>query len=123
MKITRFAREVLAKASGKAEQMDICHCFFDNIFRTFSRIRLFSIKFLTKIQKKEGVSKVKQSVLFKLLTHSLYKNIVSQGCMPPIIEQQLSSSYHRYTSRYSIPWLEQTIADHLLNSELPPQHR
>ena len=71
----------------------------------------------------EGVSKVKQSVLFKLLTHSLYKNIVSQGCMPPIIEQQLSSSYHRYTSRYSIPWLEQTIADHLLNSELPPQHR
>ena len=40
-----------------------------------------------------------------------------------IIEHQLSSRYHRYTSRYSIPWLEQTIADHLLNSELPPQHR
>ena len=73
--------------------------------------------------KKKGVSKVKQSVLFKLLTHSLYKNIVSQECLAPIIEQQLSSRYHRYTSRYSIPWLEQTIADHLLNSELPPQPR
>lgn len=39
------------------------------------------------VTKKEGVSKVKQSGLFKLLTHSLYKNIVSQGCLPPIIEQ------------------------------------
>ena len=37
-----------------------------------------------------------------------------------IIEQQLSSHFHHYTSRCSSPWLEQIIAGHLLNSERLP---
>ena len=86
MKITRFAREVLAKASGKAEQMDICHCFFDNIFRTFSRIRLFSIKFLTKIQKKEGVhSMFLRKKNLKFFCCSFEKNVFLRMC----IQQQM----------------------------------
>ena len=53
----------------------------------------------------------------------LLESIIILRSLAETIEQQLSSHYHHYTSRCSSPWLEQSIADHLQNSERLPWYR